>query len=49
MYFIDTEETESCTVVSASASASASAFEDSTDALSAFEEEEDTIGGDDDS
>ena len=47
MCFIDTEETESCTVVSASASASA--FEDSTDALSAFEEEEDTIGGDDDS
>lgn len=45
MCFIDTEETESCTVVSASASA----FEDSTDALSAFEEEEDTIGGDDDS
>lgn len=51
MRFIETEETESRTVVCASAcaSASSSAFADSTDALSAFAEEDNTIGGDDDS
>ena len=47
MRFIETEETESRTVVRASASTSA--FADSIDALSAFAEDDNTTGGDDDS